>query len=82
MANIQFMLNVVDEMLSKNHYDAPPSPHIIYSERRTARGESIDEILDDLYRSMVSLVCSDDKKDEETRSEKSYPDQTGAFKNI
>ncbi len=73
VANIQFMLNVVDEMLSKNHYDIPPSPHIIYSERRTARGENINEILDDLYRSMVSLVCSDDKKDEENKERKAIP---------
>lgn len=73
VANIQFMLTVVDEMLSKNHYDIPPSPHIIYSERRTARGESIEEILDDLYRSMVSLVCSEDKKDEENKERKAIP---------
>lgn len=60
--NIKFMLDVVEEMLDKNHYMITPSPHISYSNRQTARGESVDEILSDLYRSMISLICKHDEK--------------------
>lgn len=61
--NINFLLKVVEDVLSKNNYSILPSPHIKYSSRKTAQGESIDEILDDLYRSMVSLICKSEEKE-------------------
>jgi len=56
-ANINFLLNVVDQVLSDNNYSVTPSPSIIYSSRKTAQGDSIDDILEDLFSSMISLVC-------------------------
>lgn len=56
-ANINFLLKVVNNVLSENHYLVTPSPHIVYSPRQTAQGDSVEDILDDLFRSMVSLVC-------------------------
>lgn len=56
VANIKFLLTVVAEALAENHYNVSPSSHISYSSRQTAQGESIDEILTDLYHSMISLV--------------------------
>lgn len=64
--NINFLLKVVDDVLSKNNYNVIPSPHVHYSGRKTAQGESIDEILDDLYGSMVSLICRTEEKGQET----------------
>lgn len=58
--NIKFMLDMVEEMLKRNNYRITPSPHISYSIQQTARGESVDEILNDLYRSMISLICTHD----------------------
>ncbi len=66
VANIAFMLDSVRELLDNNHYLLTPSPNIIYSTPQTAQGESINEILDDLFDSMVSLVCQDDEKEEKT----------------
>lgn len=60
--NINFMLDVVEEMLKSNHYSITPSPHISYSNRQTARGEGINEILNDLYSSMISLICRHDEE--------------------
>lgn len=56
-ANISFLLQVVEDVLKDNHYVVTPSPHIMYSPRQTAQGDSIEEILDDLFGSMISLVC-------------------------
>ena len=56
VANISFLLTVVAETLADSHYNISPSSHITYSPRQTAQGESITEILDDLYHSMISLV--------------------------
>lgn len=56
VANIKFLLTVVAETLAENHYNISPSSHISYSSRQTAQGESIDEILTDLYHSMISLL--------------------------
>lgn len=67
-ANIKFMLDIVEEMFANNNYTVTPSPHIIYSNYQTARGESVDEILDDLYRSMVSLICRDEKKSKKSQT--------------
>ncbi len=61
-ANINFLLKVVDDVLKDNHYLITPSPHIIYSSRQTAQGDSIEDILDDLFKSMISLVCRRDSK--------------------
>lgn len=67
-ANIKFLLDVVEEMFTNNNYTITPSPHIIYSNYQTARGESVNEILDDLYRSMVSLICKDEKKSKKNQT--------------
>lgn len=56
-ANINFLLKVVDEVLKDNHYLITPSPNIIYSSLQTAQGDSTEDILDDLFDSMISLVC-------------------------
>ncbi|ANB90844.1 hypothetical protein MOVS_01255 [Moraxella ovis] len=58
VANIKFLLTVVAETLAENHYNVSPSSHISYGPRQTAQGDSIDEILSDLYRSMISLLES------------------------
>lgn len=64
VSNISFLLTVVAETLADNHFNISPSSHIIYSRRQTAQGESIAEILDDLYHSMISLVSlPQDEKD-------------------
>lgn len=67
-ANIKFLLDIVDEMFANNNYTITPSPHIIYSNYQTARGESVDEILDDLYGSMVSLICRNEKKTKKSQA--------------
>ena len=56
-ANINFLLNVVDQVLSDNSYLVTPSSSIVYSSRKTAQGDSVNDILDDLFNSMISLVC-------------------------
>ena len=61
VSNIQFMFSVIEELFSKNAFETSPSAHISYSMRQTARGFSIESILDDLYTSMISLVCSNEK---------------------
>lgn len=67
VANIKFLLNVVAETLAGNHYNISPSSHISYSARQTAQGESIDEILDDLYHSMISLVALSEAETDKKR---------------
>lgn len=59
-ANINFLLNVVNQVLSNNNYLVTPSPSIVYSSRQTAQGDSIEDILDDLFSSMISLVCKNE----------------------
>lgn len=61
-ANINFLLRVVSDELSSNNYTLTPSPHIYYSTRQTAQGESVEEILDDLFSTMVSLVCKHEEQ--------------------
>ncbi len=56
-ANINFLLKVVNQVLSDNNYLVAPSPSIVYSSRQTAQGDSIEDILEDLFSSMISLVC-------------------------
>lgn len=68
VANIKFLLNVVAETLAENHYNISPSSNIIYSSRQTAQGESIEEILDDLYRSMISLVDTSEEETDKKRT--------------
>ncbi|WP_296205696.1 DUF3037 domain-containing protein [Psychrobacter sp. UBA3962] len=65
-ANINFLLRVVDEFLKNNSYFLTPSPHIKYSNRQTAQGTSIEEILNDLFDSMVSLICKKNEDETET----------------
>lgn len=60
-ANIDFLLKVLQDSFDDNHYRITPSPNVFYSQPQTASGYSIDTILDDLFRSMVSLVCRDDE---------------------
>lgn len=67
VANIKFLLTVVTEALADNHYNVSPSSHISYSPRQTAQGESIDEILDDLYHSMISLVTLSETETDKKR---------------
>lgn len=62
-ANINFLLKVVNQVLSDNSYVVTPSPNIVYSSRKTALGDSIEDILDDLFNSMVSLVCRNEVAD-------------------
>lgn len=66
VSNIRFMFSIIEELLSKEEFDCMPSPHITYSIRQTARGFSVDSILDDLYNSMISLICSNDKHTKES----------------
>lgn len=69
-ANINFLLKVVDEVLKDNHYSFTPSPHIVYSSLQTAQGDSVESILDDLFNSMISLVCRNDSEEVLVDSEK------------
>lgn len=56
LENINFLLDNVNDLLKANQYLSTPSPNIIYSSLKTAQGESIEEILNDLYDSMISLA--------------------------
>ncbi|WP_199506862.1 MULTISPECIES: DUF3037 domain-containing protein [unclassified Psychrobacter] len=60
VANINFLLKIVKTELTANNYTLTPSGHIFYSHRQTAQGSSVSEILEDLFGSMVSLVCKGD----------------------
>lgn len=68
VANIRFLLTVVEEALADNQYNISPSPHISYSPRQTAQGDSIDEILDDLYQSMISLIVTSEQETNKKRN--------------
>lgn len=61
LANINFLLRVVNDELKSNNYTLTPSPHIIYSTRQTAQGDCVEDILDDLFKTMVSLVCKNEE---------------------
>lgn len=75
VSNISFMLENLKEVLENNHYNISPSPHIIYSSRQTAKGDTVEDILDDLFNSMITLICHGDEDEDKNNERKSISTQ-------
>ena len=58
--SFNFLLSVTREHFNKVTTPLPPSPHICIGAQVPARGETPAGILDDLYDTLVTLICTDD----------------------
>lgn len=58
-----FLINLVDEHFSISNQYVSPSPQIVLGELSYASGDNYDQILNSLFKSMVSLTTDDDHAD-------------------
>ncbi|MDA8093399.1 MAG: hypothetical protein M0T84_05705 [Betaproteobacteria bacterium] len=62
--NFSLLMAAAHEHFQRTGKPESPSPHILIGPRAYAAGESVDDILDRLFRTMVTLVGSDDDESE------------------
>lgn len=54
--NIMFLVEVIKDSIHEEGL-TPPSPHIIYSEKKYTTGTSVDEILDYIFKQTVTVAA-------------------------
>jgi len=58
--NFNFLLNTIKKRFYQNDFATPSSPHILFTDTAYASGNSIADIIDSLYNTMVNLQCIDE----------------------
>ena len=64
MDNFGFLLKLIRDSLSRNSIPKELSPHIVWGERSFAQGETIEEILNYTYHTMITLADVKPEKDD------------------
>jgi hypothetical protein len=64
--NFKFLLSLLHEQLIVGRQAVSPSPQIVFGEKKFAAGNNPQEIVDHLFKTMVTLAAAKDTEDDET----------------